>query len=153
MNKLVAFLFAVLVLAFGSSVKAQTTAADWTKSDCAGTSHHLYSELDSGNVVIMDFAMTNCIPCATATAALAELDKKFAVSNPGKLRHYGMGYLNAYTCRDMLSWKTQNNFTLPVITGCAADVKFYGGMGMPTIVIVGGADHRVLYNKQGFVAS
>src|SRR5205807_2657786 len=42
------------------------------------------------------------------------------------------------------------NFDLPVITQCASDVAFYGGMGMPTIVIAG-PDHKIYYKKQGFV--
>ena len=149
------FIFGLLMVFFccaqNTTIHAQTVASDWTKTDCDGNMHNLYSELNAGNVVVMDFAMMNCIPCAVATTAFAKLDQKFSVTHPGKLKHYGMGYIDSYSCTDLNSWKSQNNFTLPVMTKCAADVKFYGGMGMPTIVIVGGPNHKVFYNKQGFV--
>ena len=135
---------------FAQNSSAQTIAQDWTKTDCDGTEHHLYAELDAGNVVVMDFAMTHCVPCAVATTAFQKLDEKFGITNPGKLKHYGMGYINSYTCDDLNGWKSDNNFDLPVMTQCASDVAFYGGMGMPTIVIVG-PDHKVYYKKQGFV--
>src|SRR5437762_2663869 len=104
-------IFIALTLGFFSVAQnsnAQTTAQDWTKTDCDGTEHHLYAELDAGNVVVMDFAMTHCVPCAVATTAFQKLDAKFGITNPGKLKHYGMGYINSYTCADLNGWKTDN---------------------------------------------
>ena len=151
MNKyfILAAAFAVSML---GSVHAQTVAQNWTKSDCDGNSHTLFTELDSGCIVIMDFAMTHCIPCKIATIALTQLDSKYSASHPEKLRHYAMGYINSYTCDDMAQWKLDGNFTIPTMIKCAADVQNYGGMGMPTIVIVGGKDHKILYKRQGFVS-
>src|SRR5262249_10014586 len=45
--------------------KAQTTAMDFYMDDCNGSMHHLYSELDPDNVIIMEFFMT-CSSCVTA---------------------------------------------------------------------------------------
>ena len=150
-----------IVAAFfaGASLRAQTTAQNWTKTDCDGNTHSLFSELDSGNVVVMDFAMTYldypgtsspCVPCSTATAMLTKLDAEYALSHPGKLRHYAMAYTNVYSCDDLSAWESNLGFSMTTMAQCSSDVKFYGGMGMPTIVVAGGPNHKVLYKKQGF---
>ena len=46
---------------------AQTTAQDWTKTDCNGISHQLFTELDNGNCVILAFDMLpSCSLCINA---------------------------------------------------------------------------------------
>ena len=40
----------------------------------------------------------------------------------------------------------------PVDSG-ATQVAYYGGFGMPTVVVLGGADHQVLFTTQSFVTS
>jgi len=40
---------------------AQTNATDFTANDCDGVSHHLFSELDNGKVVVIAWVM----PCNT----------------------------------------------------------------------------------------
>lgn len=140
-----------LALALYCSSGAQTTAADFVKNDCAGASHHLFAELDSGYVVLMDFVMFNCLPCTTATDALKNIHAQFEASHPGKVRFYSMGFLNYMSCPMMNAWKTEFNYTHTVFAGESSQVNYYGGMGMPTIVVLGGlASHKVYYNHQGY---
>ena len=68
--------------------KAQTTALDFNRIDCNGNSHHLYSELDSNNVVILEFIMLACNTCNDAGQDLTEMHSKLDIQFPGKVRFY-----------------------------------------------------------------
>lgn len=133
---------------------AQTTAADFQKPDCDGSNHHLFAELDSGYVCVLDFVMFDCAPCVTATNGLQTIHEQFKASHPGKVRFYSMGFLNFMSCNQMNSWKSINHYTHTMFSGESSQVEYYGGMGMPTIVILGGlAAHKVYYNHQGYSTS
>jgi hypothetical protein len=143
----------VFFLSVTGSVFAQSVAQDWTKSDCSGKTHHLFDELDNGKVVLMQFDMMNCTYCTAAAYNTDQIIKDFQVSNPGRVVMYSMGYNNATTCDLMKSWVSTNKFSFDIIEKCPEDVTYYGGMGMPTIVVTGGWDHKVYYNKLGFNTS
>jgi hypothetical protein len=148
----------VITLLLSVPTFAQTEARNWTKTDCDGVTHSLFSELDAGNVVILDFAMTYmdqaqtvmCSPCSTATKTLEGLHARYEASMPGKVMHYAIAYDDSYDCTQMEKWKAQGKFTVPLILKGGSEVSYYGGMGMPTIVVVG-PDHKIYYQKQGFV--
>lgn len=142
----------LLIITFCSisiGLQAQTTAQNWTKTDCDGNSHTLFDYLNNGKVVILQFDMMNCIPCTSAATATNGIFKRFQVSNPGKVLMFSMGYNSSTLCSQMQSWKSTNNFSFTTIEKCPNEVNYYGGMGMPTIVVLGGFG-KVLYNKQGF---
>lgn len=61
-------LFTILILALSlTTANAQmpdgSIAPDWTLTDINGNTHNLYSMLDSGYVVFLDFSATWCPPC------------------------------------------------------------------------------------------
>ena len=128
---------------------AQTTAMDFTKNDCDGVSHHLFSELDSGNVVIMEFIMT-CSSCIAAGHAIETMMTDLEVQYPGKVRLYQIAYTNSYTCATMQGFKNTNNFSSTVFDQGATMVAYYGGFGMPTVAIAAGTNHDVLLSNVGF---
>jgi Secretion system C-terminal sorting domain len=142
-----------LLLFISTATYAQTVAQDWTKTDCDGKTHSLFSDLDNGKVVMIQFDMMNCIYCTKAAYNTDQIYKDYQVSNPGKLIMYSMGYDNNTTCDLMKNWVSTNKFSFSIIEKCPDDVAYYGGMGMPTIVILGGRDHKVFYNKQGYSTS
>ena len=52
--------FSAIWLVTASFTFAQT-ATDFTANDCAGTSHHLFAELDAGKIIVAAFVM----PCGS----------------------------------------------------------------------------------------
>lgn len=143
--KKVILLITTAVLLFDLSATAQSTAMDFNITDCNGTSHHLFSDLDAGNAVIIEFFMTSCTSCITAGQKLEPMKADLLAEFPGKIKTYAFGFNNTYTCTQVNNWVTSNGFTsIPSDSG-AAQVAYYGGMGMPTIVVLGGGSaHAVL---------
>ncbi len=124
---------------------SQTTAMDFNRMDCNGNMQHLFADLDAGNAVILEFFMQNCTPCITAGNKLEPMKADLLAEFPGKIKSYAIGFNNSYTCQSNANWVANNGFTsIPMDSG-AAQVAYYGGMGMPTIVILGGGtNHSVL---------
>lgn len=134
---------------------AQTVAQDWTKTDCNGNTWQLYPMCDSGKVVVMEFVMpTTCFGCHNAAGYLESIWQQFNVSDPNKVEMFAIAYNNSYTCTQLANWKTTYGINMmhPMDQG-GSMLSYYGSMGMPTIVIVGGVGHMVFYEKQGFTES
>ncbi|KAB2914467.1 MAG: T9SS type A sorting domain-containing protein [Bacteroidetes bacterium] len=141
----------VAILGVITTQAQKDTAMNFTKTDCDGISHTLFSELDSGNVVILEYAMLpSCQSCITANHAMEPMVDAYKISHPGKVRSYAIGFNNTYTCPTMQSWKTSNNIKSVAFTNGASEVAYYGGFGMPTIIVVGGSQHKVYYTGIGF---
>lgn len=148
-------LYFVLCILFLSSFNAisQEVAMDFTQNECEGSSHHLYSELNAGKVVILEFVMLNCAPCIVGTKALENITTPYETSHPGRVNIYSFGFLNSYTCDQLLAWKGNNEFTHPVFNNGEEQVNYYGGMGMPTIVVTGTNDYKVFFKSIGYTSS
>ncbi len=137
-----------------ASAQAQTTAQDFTKNDCTGQSHHLFSELDSGYCVLMEFAMMpSCQPCINAGKKLEVMKKAVKTEYPGKVKYYVFEFSGGFTCSQIESWKTSNGITSTGLEKGNTEVDYYGGMGMPTLVLLGGTNHKVLWKKIGFATN
>ena len=140
-----ALVFGFVLSLYVSSGFAQTTAMDFEGFDCNGTMHHLFSDLDAGNAVVLEFFMNNCSPCITAGTKLEAMKADLLAEFPGMVKSYAFGFNNSYTCTTVANWVNNNGFTSMPMDSGAAQVAYYGGMGMPTIVILGGGtNHSVL---------
>jgi hypothetical protein len=140
------------LLLFSAPAVAQDTALDFTVNDCDGIEHHLFADLDAGYAVIIDLVMMGCQPCIDATHALVD-DVIPNTQDPSMVKLYTIGYTNSISCSQINNWKTTNGFEHEVFAGMSAQTTYYGGMGMPTIVILGGDQHNVYYNNLGYNAS
>ncbi len=149
--KKIYLIIAALFIAY--TAEAQTTGQNWTKNDCNSNPHNLFAELDSGYVVILEYVMIpNCQYCVIASHTMQPTISRLKAAHNNMVKYYAIGYTNAYTCTQMKSWATsQNILATAVFDQGASDVSYYGGMGMPTIVVLG-KGHRVTYKKQGFSA-
>jgi hypothetical protein len=68
---------------------------------------------------------------------------------------YAMPFNDATTCAATLTWVGNYGHQLAPYDSGAYQVAYYGGFGMPTVVVVGGsgANKRVLFSTQSFIVS
>jgi hypothetical protein len=145
----------ISILSVNNSFAQATTAMDFNRADCNGTMHHLFTnDLDSGNVVILEFFMGGgCAACISAGHTLESMKTGLLAAHPGKIRAYTSGFSNSMSCATISTWVSSNGFTSTPIDSGATPVAYYGGFGMPTIVILAGTTHKVIYTDIGFSSS
>lgn len=131
--------------------KAQQTAMDFTMNDCNGVMHNCFTTLDAGDVIIMEFFMT-CNMCISAGKEVEAMKAELDAHYPGKIHFYQMGYTNSYSCTSVLNWVNNNGFNSVPFDSGAALVAYYGGFGMPTLAVVAGSAHEVLYTGVGYTS-
>lgn len=124
------------------------TAVDFTATDCAGNSHNLFSELNSGKVIVIAWVMP-CYGCTTASQIAYGIVQSYATSNPGQVLMYVVDDYGDGDCFTMNHWVNDNN--IPNVTPfCDSLIRMtdYGGVGMPKIVVLGGGySHGLYFNE------
>ena len=123
--------------------------------DCNGNSIDLFADLDAGKAVILHFFMPNCGTCIPVAQKIQTMSQTINATYPGMVKGYAFPFQNSTTCSYTSTWVSSNNLSTlyaPVDSG-AAQVAYYGGFGMPTVVVLGGLDHQVLFTTQNFVTS
>ena len=142
LNLLLVFIF------INSSVFfSQTTATDFTAPDCNGTTHNLFSELDSGKVIVIAWVMP-CLTCITdPLAAFAEV-QNYSSSHPDKVRFYMVDDYANTSCSTLSSWAVNYGMDNCVkFSDPSISMSDYGVNGMPKIVVLAGLDHKVYFNE------
>lgn len=137
-------------LIFAAMTNAQTVAMDFTQDDCNGNTVHLFEVLDQNNVVILEFFMDNCSPCIEAGNDLWPHFNDLQIAYPGHVEWYHFGFNNTYTCETVSNWVNENGFPSRPFANGANMVAYYGGFGMPTIVVLAGANHEIIYSEVGY---
>ena len=146
------FISILTILCSGISF-AQTTATDFTTNDCAGVSHTLFSELDAGKIIVAAFVMP-CGSCSAPSLAAYNAVQSYAVSNPNTVYFYLVDDAANTTCASLTSWG--NNNAMPLATkfsDAAFSMDDYGTPGMPKIIVLGGANHGIVYNQNSGVST
>jgi len=148
------FLFTVLISSFYYFQTNAQTAMQLSGPDCNGINHDLFADLNSGKAVILHFFMPNCASCPPPAQKIQTMANNILANHPGVITAYAMPFNNTTTCAATASWVTSNNLSLymPYDSG-AIQVAHYGGFGMPTIVLLGGANHRVMFSTKSFNTS
>lgn len=140
----------LIVLSCSAHGQVPAEATDFTLTDCDGIEQHLFSKLEDGNVVVIEFEM-GCTPCVGGRKALAKIQQQFEATHPGKLQIFTMGFSANMKCATVQSWMSTNNFAGPAFAGDADVISGYNAeSGMPTIVVLGGSDHTILYWRGAF---
>lgn len=144
-------LISISLLLTISVTKAQTTAANFIKKDCNGNMHNLFEDLDAGKIVLLHFFMPNCGSCPPPAQKIQAMAKNVMKSYPGSIIGYAVPFNNSTTCTYASTWVTSNSLNLYTPLDSGADmVSYYGGFGMPTVVMLGGKDHRILFSTLSF---
>lgn len=145
----------LMILMLANRGFAQSPAMDFNNVDCNGNPVHLFADLDAGNAVVLFFYMANCGSCPPKAQKIQTMTNHINTTYPGTVKGYAFPFTNATTCSYSQSWVNNNGLSTlfaPMDSGSAM-VNYYGGFGMPTVVLVGGSNHEVLFVTQNFVNS
>jgi hypothetical protein len=125
----------------------------WTKKDVLkGMEYDLYSQMDSGFVIVHEYVMMSCRPCITAGKGLEKIVNSMRKLHPGRIKYFQTVFEDETDAATMKKWVKDNGFTPDaVFIKGAKEVAFYGGMGMPTILVLGGGKrHKGYYKRLGY---
>ena len=143
-------LIAYVLITGMSFLNGQTTATNFTCNDCGGTNHDLFTELNSGKVIVIVWVMpcTSCI--GPAQSAYTEV-QNYASSNPGQVKYYLCDDAANTSCTTLNTWANANGLSgaSAIFSNSGVVESTYGSGGMPKIVVLGGSNHTVFYNQNG----
>ena len=125
----------------------------WTIKDILkGREYDLYGQMDSGFVIIHEYVMMSCRPCITAGKGLEKIVSSMRKLHPGRIKYFQTVFEDETDAATMKKWVKDNGFTPDaVFIKGAKEVAFYGGMGMPTILVLGGGKrHKGYYKRLGY---
>ena len=146
--KKVLLIIGVIVSSISITNAQVSTAQDFTMSDCnPGNTHSLFADyLDNEEVVIMEFFM-NCGSCIAAGQKISPMMTSLNTQYPGQVNFWALAFTNSYTCTTCNNWVNNNSINAVPFDSGAAQVAYYGGFAMPTVVVVAGSQHQVIYNS------
>jgi hypothetical protein len=152
MKKTIYILFALM---FTFAISKAQPVMQISGNDCNGVPHDLFADLDAGKAVLLHFFMT-CASCPPPAQKIQAMANNILATHPGMITAYALGYTNSYSCATVANWVSNNGLSLyaPYDSG-AAQVANYGGFGMPTVVLLGGAapSRRVMFSTLSFSTS
>lgn len=130
----------VAITLFAMVSHAQTTAVDFTKTDCDGNSRSLFQMIDSGNVVILVYEH-QCGSCFVGANNLkTAINTYFASAKNIRVMYLDNG---GFSCSSVKTWVTSHSLISGPAFSYSADGSSPYGSGMPVIVITGGKTHKV----------
>jgi hypothetical protein len=135
--------FSFLMLLATKSGAQITTVTDFSGNDCSGHFHHLYSELDSGKVIVLTFVMP-CVGCADPSLAALATVQRYATSSGGKVVFYLADDNGDTPCSSLMVWANSVGLShVPTFSDIGLTGTQYGSPAMPKIVVLGGVTHHV----------
>ena len=142
----------ILSLSLGMPVMAQTTATDFTATDCNGNSHNLFNTMDSGKVVVLVWVMP-CSMCENDAKAAYDAAKSFQTSNPGQVLFWLSDDAGNTSCASLNAWASSkgignSNIVTFGNSGNPINESNFGGSGMPHVVVMANKNHQIYFNKR-----
>jgi len=136
-----------------TGLQAQT-AWQFTGEDCNGTAVDLYADLDAGKAVVLYYYMPDCGACPPPAQEIQDMANNIMNDFPDMVKGYAFPFLDIYDCASVVTWVDESHvpFFTPMDSG-EYQVAWYGGFGMPTVVLLGGTDHRVMFSTLSYFTS
>ena len=139
----------ILLVLLGLQTQAQTnltTAVDFTVTDVHGETYNLFSILDSGKYVIIDFFFTTCPPCISSVPILNQAYTDYGC-NTAEVVFLSMDAGD--TDAEVLQYENSYGGLLPSISGLNgggdAVNSIYGISAYPTVVLI--APNRMIVEQ------
>lgn len=140
---------------FAATISSAQTPLQISGNDCDGNPHDLFAELDAGKASVVFFFMDNCGACPPPANVIQVMMNNVTNVYPGMVTGYAMPYTNSTTCSDVSNWCAAYGHLFAPYDSGAYPVAYYGGFGMPTVVLLGGsgANKRVMFSTLSFATS
>lgn len=141
------YLFFLLVFFTGFYSYSQTTltqAVDFTVTDVHGNEHNLFSYLDDGKYVLIDFFYTTCGPCQQTAPKVSETFLHFGCNNHDLVV---LGIDKNNTDAQVIAFDDDFGAIYPAISGNEGGgnmvVSAYGITMFPTVILIQ-PDHQIV---------
>ncbi len=119
------------------------TAPDFTATDCNGNSVNLYSQLNAGKVVVLNWVMP-CGACVGPSLTAYNVVQSFASPD---VVYYLIDDMSNTNCTQLGTWADNSNIgsnRTEFSTSAIVETN-YGGTGMPHVAVVG-PNHTFYFN-------
>jgi hypothetical protein len=148
--KIKAFLISVLLAVVISYSDAQV-ASNFTCPDCNGMTHDLFTELDTGNVIVLCWVMP-CISCVVPMQTTHSVVQGFQTSHPNKVMMYMCDDFADTDCTALGDWANTYGLTsITTFSDTSIHMTDYGSPEMNKVVVIGGLDHKVYLRSDNAV--
>jgi hypothetical protein len=148
-------LLLTLLIAVSGLVASAQVATNFTCNDCSGNMHDLFSELDAGKVIVLDWVMP-CGGCTGPSQTAYNIVQGYQATNPNQVLFYMVDDYANTSCSSLNGWANsigipQSSYSLRFVDA-SINMLDYGSAGMPKVVVLGGASHTVFYNANNSVS-
>ena len=139
--------FYFVLLLTGFLIGKSQTATNFNVNDCSSNPHDLFTELNSGKVIVLCWVMP-CSACIGPSLSAYTQVQSLQSTYPNKIYFYMVDDYANTTCGTLSSWATTNGMpNCTFFSNTAINMNHYGGPGMPKIVILAGTAHTVFDNQ------
>ena len=137
MKKLLTTLLLSLTLISLNAQTSLTTAVDFTVTDVHGETHNLFSLLNEGKYVIVDFFFTTCGPCISSVPTLNQAYTDYGC-NTGEV--FFISIDDGDSDAEVLQYENSYGGLLPSVSGNDgggnAVTSTYGISAWPTVILI-----------------
>lgn len=136
MKKLLSLFGAIIFCTVVNGQTPLTTAVDFTATDVHGNSHNLFTYLNSGKYVLIDFFYTTYGPCQTAAPQVNASYENFGCNTSGVIF---LGIDLGDNDTEVLAFDNTYGVHYPCISGDAGGSNIcstYGISAYPTIILI-----------------
>jgi hypothetical protein len=144
-------LFALLTAVLMSNILNAQTAVNFTCKDCNDITHDLFTELDTGSIIVLCLVMP-CGGCVAGSLTTYNVVESFKDAYPGKVFMYLCDDYADTNCASLTAWGNSNSLTNTIkFSDAKINMLDYGSTGMPKVVVLGNPEHKVYFNANNSV--